>query len=256
VNEFKVAMQESLSIVKLNKAFGGLAAVVDLDFHVPKGHMVGIIGPNGAGKTTVFNLITGFLRPDRGQVLWQGEDIVGKKPHQIARMGISRTFQLVKPFYELSLFDNIRVACYGPRFAHRNSGAHSVKEKVHEVALKIGLPSDLDQLASNLGQGDLRLLDIARALITEPDLLLLDEPFSGLSSIEARKLSGLIQEFKQQGLSILMIEHRVKELVRLVDRIVAINFGIKIAEGIPEEVVNDPAVVKAYLGTKRKDGIA
>ncbi|MCG2778327.1 MAG: ABC transporter ATP-binding protein [Desulfobacterales bacterium] len=245
-------MNSYLSIIDLRKSFGGLEAVADLTFEVSRGQISGIIGPNGAGKTTVFNLITGFVKPDRGRIIWQGRDIAGKKSHRIVNMGLSRTFQLVKPFRDLSLFDNIRVACYGPRFMKNKTNSQQIKTKIYEVANKIGLPNDLDQLASNLGQGDLRLLDIARALITKPDLLLLDEPFSGLSSIETRRLAGVIRGLNHQGLTILIIEHKLKELMKLVDRIVAIDFGLKLAEGTPHEVVNDPHVIEAYLGRKEK----
>lgn len=245
-------MSEYFFTVDLCKSFGGLKAVDQLSFSVPRGQIVGLIGPNGAGKTTVFNLISGFIKPDRGQIMWQERNLIGKKPHQIVNLGISRTFQLVKPFPELSLLDNVRVACYGPRFANKKLTTKQIREKIYEIAEKTGLPRDLDQLASNLGQGDLRLLDVARTLISEPELLLLDEPFSGLSAIETQKLAGIIQELNQQGLTFLIIEHKLKELIKLVNRIVVINFGVKLAESTPDVVVNNPQVIEAYLGTKER----
>lgn len=236
----------------LNKTFGGLAAVRDLDFVVPRGSIVGIIGPNGAGKTTIFNLITGFVKPDSGSIYWQGREIAGSKSFKIANMGISRTFQLVKPFKDLSLRDNLRVACYGRRFQRRQKGAVDLDALIRRVAERIGLPDDLDQPAANLGQGELRLLDIARVLITDPDLLLLDEPLSGLSHIETVKLIELIRNINAEGTTILIIEHKLKEMMRIAEHIVVIDFGTKIAEGTPQEVVNNPAVKKAYLGDKKR----
>jgi branched-chain amino acid transport system ATP-binding protein len=240
------------STINLSKSFGGLKAVDRLSFSIPHGQIIGFIGPNGAGKTTVFNLISGFIKPDSGQIMWKEQDIVGKKPHQIVNMGISRTFQLVKPFPELSLFDNLRIACYGSHFASKKLDFHQIKDTICEIAKKTGLPQDLDQLASNLGQGDLRLLDVARALITKPNLLLLDEPFSGLSAVETQKLAKIAQEINHQGVTLLIIEHKLRELIKIVNRIVVINFGVKLTEGTPEEVVNHPQVIEAYLGTKVK----
>ena len=240
-----------LKIENLCKNFGGLSAVSELDFALSEQKIMGLIGPNGAGKTTIFNMITGFLRPDRGAILWQGRDIIGRKPNQIVNLGVSRTFQLVKPFPELSLYDNMRVACFSRRFTTKNPDRKSIDHKIRETARRIGLPQNLNLPASSLSQGDLRLLDIGRSLISEPDVLLLDEPLSGLSSIETRKLLELIRELNGEGLTMLIIEHKLKELMKIADRIVAIDFGMKIAEGTPREIVNHPEVIRAYLGKKR-----
>lgn len=239
-----------LEVDNLTKHFGGLVAVVNLSFSIAKGQILGLIGPNGAGKTTVFNLITGFLPATAGRVLWNGIDLTGKKSHQIVNMGIARTFQLVKPFPDLSLIDNIRVACYGPRFKSQKLDQAATEQRIHEVAATVGLSQDLNQLASVLGHGDLRLLDIARALMAQPELLLLDEPLSGLSSIETKEIVKLISQLNRQGITLFIIEHKLKELMKVADRIVAIDFGEKLAEGTPEEIVKDPKVVEAYLGTK------
>ncbi len=245
-------MTEYFSTKRLSKSFGGLKAVDQVTFSIFHGEIVGLIGPNGAGKTTLFNLISGFITPDSGEIIWEGQDIVGKKPHQIVNVGISRTFQLVKPFPELSLFDNLRIASYGSRFASQRFNESQIKDEICEIAEKTGLPKDLKQLASNLGQGDLRLLDVARALMTKPNLLLLDEPFSGLSAVETQKLANIVQEINRQGVTLLIIEHKLRELIKIVNRIVVINFGVKLTEGTPDEVVNHPQVIEAYLGSKDK----
>ena len=242
--------RDYLVVEELTKHFGGLAAVEKLSFSLDRGQILGLIGPNGAGKTTVFNLITGFLPATSGRVTFRGESLLGRKPHQIVNQGLARTFQLVKPFPELSLYDNIRVACYGPRFMSQGLDEQAAKHRILEVAEQVGLPDDLDQPASALGHGDLRLLDIARALMVQPELLLLDEPLSGLSSIETQAIVGLIQALNKEGITLLIIEHKLKELMKVADRIVAIDFGEKLAAGTPQEVVNHPAVVEAYLGTK------
>jgi branched-chain amino acid transport system ATP-binding protein len=210
-----------------------------------------LIGPNGAGKTTIFNMVTGFLKPDGGEVVFRKKSLIGKKPNHIVNSGISRTFQLVKPFKDLSLYDNLRVACYSKRFSARNPGRENAQRKILENAQRVGLPEDLSMPASNLSQGDLRLLDIGRSLIPEPEMLLLDEPLSGLSSIETRKVLNLVMDLNEEGFTILIIEHKLKELMKIAKRIIVIDFGEKIAEGTPHEIVNNPDVIKAYLGKKK-----
>lgn len=244
--------EQGLFVTNLCKSFGGLDAVQDLSFLIPDANIVGLIGPNGAGKTTIFNLLTGFIPADRGSIQWKGKELNGVKSYEIVNRGIARTFQLVKPFPELSLRDNLRVACYSPRFSNKKLSKHQIEDKIDETAGLVGLSEDLDQVAANLGHGDLRLLDIARALLTEPELLLLDEPLSGLSSIETSKIVTFIKKLNEQGLTIFIIEHKLKELMRIADKIVAIDFGTKIAEGTPGQVVANEKVVEAYLGGKKK----
>jgi|Deesub1362B_J571_1020462.scaffolds.fasta_scaffold04523_5 branched-chain amino acid transport system ATP-binding protein len=246
-------MEPLLEIQGLSKAFGGLQALWDFHLTVNKGEIVGIIGPNGAGKTTLFNLITGFLRPDSGEVRFRGERISHLKPHQIVNRGISRTFQLVDLFQEMTVLENIMVPCY----SHRARIQRKKGEKPWEIALGLLKEMDLlhrtEELAKNLAFGELRMLDIARAMATEPDLLLLDEPFSGLDTEDAEILSAIIRRMHEQGQTMIIIEHRLRDLMRLVERVVAIVFGRKVAEGTPEEILNNEEVVKAYLGEEGEE---
>ncbi len=244
-------MDAVLEIRGMSKAFGGLQAVRDFSLQVRPGDLVGIIGPNGAGKTTVFNMMTGFIRPDEGEVWLKGENITHLKPFQIVNRGLCRTFQLVDLFKEMTALENIMVAC----FSHRAVLKRSAEEKPWKVAMKylegIGLGKRFNESAKNLPFGELRLLDIARAMATQPDVLLLDEPFSGLDVEDAAVLSAAIQQMHEKGQTMIIIEHRLRDLLKLVNRVVAIVFGEKIAEGAPQEIMGNPKVVNAYLGERR-----
>jgi len=241
-----------LEIKELSKAFGGLQALSNFDLEVREGDLIGLIGPNGAGKTTVFNLITGFIRPDSGDVWLKGENTTYLKPFQIVNHGMSRTFQLVDLFKEMTVLENVMVPCFSHRArAKRRNGKKPWKVGI-EFLEEMGLADRFNELAKNLPFGELRLLDIARAMATEPDVLLLDEPFSGLDVEDATVLSQAIQQMHDKGQTMIIIEHRLRDLLKLVEGVVAIVFGQKIAEGTPEEIMNNDKVISAYLGERRQ----
>jgi branched-chain amino acid transport system ATP-binding protein len=244
-------MDSILDIQGISKSFGGLQAVNNFDLQVNEEDLIGIIGPNGAGKTTVFNLITGFIRPDAGEVWLKGENITHLKPFQIVNRGLCRTFQLVDLFKEMTALENVMIPC----FSHRAMEKRIPGEKTWRTAMEFlegaGLTSRFNEKAKNLAFGELRLLDVARAMATQPDILLLDEPFSGLDVEDAAALSSVIQKMHQKGQTMIIIEHRLRDLLKLVERVVAIVFGEKVAEGSPQEIMNNPKVVSAYLGERR-----
>jgi branched-chain amino acid transport system ATP-binding protein len=244
-------MDGILEIREISKAFGGLQALRGFDLQVREKDLIGIIGPNGAGKTTIFNLITGFIRPDSGEVWLRGENITTLKPFQIVNQGLCRTFQLVDLFKEMTALENVMIPC----FSHRARQRRGKEGKPWDAAMKfledVGLANRFNEKAKNLAFGELRLLDIARAMATQPDILLLDEPFSGLDVDDAEVLSSAIKQMHQRGQTMMIIEHRLRDLLKLVERVVAIVFGEKIAEGTPQEIMTNPKVVNAYLGERR-----
>ncbi len=245
-------MDPILEIKGLSKAFGGLQALINFALTVHQGELIGIIGPNGAGKTTIFNMITGFIQPDSGEVWFKGEKITHLKPFQIVNLGMSRTFQLVDLFREMTVLENLMVPC----FSHRAKNHRHQGKKPWSVAMEflnqMGLEHRYNELAKNLTFGELRLLDIARAMATEPDILLLDEPFSGLDVEDAAVLSAAIRRMHEKGQTMIIIEHRLRDLLKLVERVVAIVFGEKIAEGTPEDILKEEKVVRAYFGERRE----
>lgn len=231
----------------LTKRFGGLTAVRTVSFTVEAGELVGIIGPNGAGKTTLFNLLTGFLRPDHGGAVLKHTQIAGLTPHQIVDRGLARTFQIARPFTGMTVLENVATACVCPR-ARRMGGGRGVWERAMEVLAEVGLEGKAALPVQTLPFGDLRRVEIARAMATRPEVLLLDEPFAGLGAFEIAPLAALIRTLPAQGVTILIVEHKLRELMRLVTRVIAMHFGEIIAQGTPEAVARDPSVVKAYLG--------
>ncbi|MFX1368515.1 MAG: ABC transporter ATP-binding protein [Promethearchaeota archaeon] len=236
-----------LEVKNLTKKFGGLTAVNDVNFEIHRGEMLGLIGPNGAGKTTLFHLISGFEKPNSGSVQFDGVDITGKKPHQIVNLGLARTFQLVKSFHYLSLLDNIAVSCLSPR-GREAFAASGIDEAASSILSSIGLVDKARLPPVILPHGDLRRLGIGKALGTNPEMLLLDEPFSGLSHEEKEGIHKLINRLRDEGVTIFVTGHVLRELMTLVPRVIAMHQGRLIAEGTPREVASNKIVLDAYLG--------
>jgi branched-chain amino acid transport system ATP-binding protein len=236
-----------LSVEGLTKRFGGLTAVDEVSFTVEPGDLVGIIGPNGAGKTTLFNLLTGFLRPERGTMVFKDAPITGLPPHRIADRGLVRTFQVARPFPHMTVLENAATACVSPR-SRRLSGGRDPWPRAMEALAAVGLEGKAALPVHTLPFGDLRRVEMARALATRPDALLLDEPFSGLSASEVAPLAALIEGLSQRGMTILIVEHKLRELMRLVKRVIVLHFGQILAQGAPEVVARMPGVIEAYLG--------
>jgi branched-chain amino acid transport system ATP-binding protein len=236
-----------LEVKNLTKKYGGLTAVNDFSFEIKRGEFVGLIGPNGAGKTTVFNLISGFEKPNAGTIRFDGKDITGLLSHKIVNLGIARTFQLVRSFKYLSLLDNITVSCLSPR-GREVSKDTGTDEYASAILASVGLVDKARIPPIILPHGDLRKLQIGKALGTNPELLLLDEPFSGLSHEEQVVITDLIKKLHDDGLTIFMTGHVLRELMNLVPRVIAMHQGKFIIDGPPQEVANNKIVLEAYLG--------
>jgi len=239
-----------LAASNLSKSFGGVTAVDDLAFEIEQGTIFGIIGPNGAGKTSLFNILTGFLRADRGAVRFRERDVLGLKPYQLVELGMARSFQLVKPFFGMTALETVLLPAWSPRMRRRQVPSEEIERRATDLLTRFGLHDRDNALVDDLNQSELRLLDIARALATEPDIVYLDEPFSGLSLDQIALVSGILQDMRESGTTVLIIEHRMRELMQLVDRVMVISFGSKLAEGTPAEIVDNPRVIEAYLGTR------
>jgi branched-chain amino acid transport system ATP-binding protein len=246
--------QSTLSVVDIHKGFGGLIAVDAVSLSVQKGELLGIIGPNGSGKTTLVNLITGFVKPDSGRVIFKGSDITGKMPYKIAELGISRTFQLVKPFYQLPAFKNLIIPLYSPRVKKLRGGKYGERDDVAiDLLEEVGFERDSYvpyKVASSLPHSYLKRLELARCLALRSELLILDELFSGMSMSEVAGTLPIIERLHEEGLTIIMVEHRLRELFRVADRVIVLNYGKKIADGSAKEVMESEAVKAAYLGSE------
>jgi branched-chain amino acid transport system ATP-binding protein len=232
-----------LQIRKVSRFFGGIAAIRDVSFEVRKGEILGLIGPNGAGKTTMFNVVNGFYHHSRGEVHFNDRRISGLKPHQICRRGIARTFQVVKPLQRMSVLDNVIASSF-----LRAQDKKNAKEMARESLQFTGLYGDRDVISRGLPLGKRKRLEIARALATQPELLLLDESFAGLNPAELDESIGIIRKIRDRGITVMIIEHHMKVIMAISDRIVVLNYGEKIAEGTPLQIRSNPLVVEAYLG--------
>lgn len=258
-------MTTLLSIQHLGKHFGGLQVLQDVSFNVQAGGIFGLIGPNGAGKTTVFNLVTGLLQPSSGEIRFETQNLVGMAPHRITRLGIARTFQNIRIFKEMTLLENVMVGMhdhlsYGPldillnRKACRDAEKKAL-ERAHELLTWVHLDHKATLLADNLSYGDQRKLEFARALATEPRLLLLDEPVAGMNPAEKDELMEEIYNIRDRGYGIFLIEHDMRFVMGLCNRIAVLNFGRIIAEGLPEEIRSHPEVIEAYLGREDEEEV-
>jgi branched-chain amino acid transport system ATP-binding protein len=234
-----------LQVQGVTKRFGGLQALTNLTFDLPEGQILGLIGPNGAGKTTLFNTINGVYKPEQGRIVFRGQDVTGKKPYHLASMGMARTHQIVRPLNELTVRENIMAgACFG----HENQPLGYAASIAEEVLAFVGLAARADQLAGSLNVAQKKRLEMARALAAHPYLLLLDEVLAGLNSSEIDGMVQTVLKIREQGVTILMIEHVMKAVMNVSDRIMVLDYGEQIAEGSPQEIVNNPRVIEAYLG--------
>jgi branched-chain amino acid transport system ATP-binding protein len=234
-----------LQVHGVSKTFGGLEALGNITFALPEGQILGLIGPNGAGKTTLFNVINGVYPPSAGRVIFRDAEIRGRKPYDLARMGMARTHQIVRPLNELTVRENVMVgACFG-REGHALGQASAIADEVMEF---VGLAERADQLASTLNVAQKKRLELARALASRPHLLLLDEVLAGLNPAEIATMVETIREIREQGVTLIMIEHVMHATMKICDRLVVLDYGRQIAEGTPREVAADARVIEAYLG--------
>jgi len=243
-----------LKVTDLTKKFGNVVAVDHVSFELRQGELLGLIGPNGSGKTTLVNLITGYQKPDGGKVTYRGKDITGAAPYTIANFGIARTFQIVKPFYHLPAYKNLIVPLYSPRVKKLRGGKYGERDaKAIDLLEEVGFERDSVvpfKAAGTLPHGYLKRMELARCMALEPDIIIFDELFSGMSMSEVASTLPIIEKLVEEGKTMIVIEHRLKELFRIANRVIVLNFGRKIADGPPKEVIQTDVVKKAYLGSE------
>ena len=244
-------------VENISKSFGGLKAINDVSFHVARDEMVGLIGPNGAGKTTMVRLIMSILRPDSGKIRFKGKDITNMKTWNIVSEGIAGTFQTTRPFRRLPIIANVMVPCLGPRTSRRGEWVKRVEARAMDALEFAGISDLALEPASRLSQGDLKRLEVARAIATEPELLILDEPFGGLTPTETELMAksvrrlhkgGRFGRLHSEGAAMIIIEHKLQELMKIVDRVIVMHFGKVLAVGTPEEIIKNEDVIEAYIG--------
>ncbi len=255
-----------LEIRNISKRFGGISALTDVSFQIEEGEIFGLIGPNGAGKTTMFNVITNMYVPSEGSVLFGGKPITGMKPHKITNMGICRSFQNIRLFQQMTVLENVMVGGHTRssagviqsvfRLPSQRKEEADLKKKAEKLLELVGLASHSSMMAENISYGQQRRLEIARALASDPKLLLLDEPAAGMNEKETDSLYELIKEVQKRGITVLIIEHDMPLVMKLCDRITVLNFGKKLAEGTPDQIQNNESVIEAYLGTEEEEALA
>lgn len=249
-----MSVKPLLQVKHLYKSFGGIRALIDVSFELKEGELLGIIGPNGSGKTTLVNLITRFVKPSSGKVFFKGDPIHNLPAYKIVRLGIARTFQMVRPFYQMAAYKNVIVPLYSPRVKSLIGGKYGDRDAVAlDLLEEVGFERDAFAAyknAGNLPQGYLKRLELAKAIALQPELIIFDELFSGLSLAEVASIVPIIEKLHQQGIAIIMIEHRLKELFKITDRVIVMNYGQKIADGMPEDVMKEETVKNAYLGSE------
>lgn len=249
-----MAAEVLLRVERLSKAFGRIRAVDDVSFEVKAGEALGVIGPNGSGKSTLVNLVTGFVRPSSGRVEYRGRDITGIAPHRAVRLGIARSFQMARPFYNLPVYRNVVIPIYSPRSRTRLGAAFGDRDEAAIHLLEdVGFERDSPvpyKKAGELPHGYLKRLELARCLALDPDLIILDELFSGMSMSEVAGVLPVLEKIRAAGKTLIMVEHRLRELFRVVDSVLVLHFGRAIAAGTPREVMASPEVVEAYLGAE------
>jgi branched-chain amino acid transport system ATP-binding protein len=243
-----------LRVRNVRKSFGGLQAINGVSFDLARGEILGVIGPNGSGKTTLVNIVTGFVKPDSGEVFFKDKKISGLQAHKIADLGVTRTFQIMRPYHSLSAFKNLIVPLNSPRVRRTRGGRLGDRDAVAiDILEEIGFERDAYvpyKIASSLPLGYLKRLELARCIALRPEVIICDEIFSGLSMAEIATMIPVVEKLQMEGITIMMIEHRLRELFRLANRVIVMNFGEKLAEGTPEEVMGDHKVKEAYLGTE------